>query len=77
MPEPEPVALLGDLLATQAQVAGAAAVLVDAAVRDAEELARMGLPVWARWIRVRGRHQGRGRRARRTRQRGGCPDPPR
>jgi 4-hydroxy-4-methyl-2-oxoglutarate aldolase len=54
MPEPEPVALLGELLGTQAQVAGAAAVLVDAAVRDAEELERMGLPVWARWIRVRG-----------------------
>jgi 4-hydroxy-4-methyl-2-oxoglutarate aldolase len=54
MPEPEPVALLGDLLATQAQVAGAAAVLVDASVRDAEELTQLGLPVWARWIRVRG-----------------------
>jgi 4-hydroxy-4-methyl-2-oxoglutarate aldolase len=54
MPEPAPVALLGDLLATQAQVRGAAAVLVDAAVRDSEELAAMGLPVWARWIRSRG-----------------------
>jgi 4-hydroxy-4-methyl-2-oxoglutarate aldolase len=54
MPEPAPVALLGDLLATQAQVRGAAAVLVDAAVRDSEELAGMGLPVWARWIRSRG-----------------------
>jgi 4-hydroxy-4-methyl-2-oxoglutarate aldolase len=29
-------------------------VLVDAAVRDSEELARMGLPIWARWIRSRG-----------------------
>src|SRR3954447_23309638 len=46
MPEPAPVALLGDLLATQAQVHGAAAILVDAAVRDREELP---LPVWARW----------------------------
>jgi 4-hydroxy-4-methyl-2-oxoglutarate aldolase len=54
MPEPAPVALLGDLLATQAQVHGAAAVLVDAAVRDSEELAQMGLPIWARWIRSRG-----------------------
>ena len=54
MPEPAPVALLGELLATQAKVAGAAAVLVDAAVRDAEELAAIGLGVWARWIRVRG-----------------------
>jgi 4-hydroxy-4-methyl-2-oxoglutarate aldolase len=54
MPEPAPVALVGDLLATQAQVRGAAAILVDAAVRDSEELAGMGLPVWARWIRTRG-----------------------
>jgi 4-hydroxy-4-methyl-2-oxoglutarate aldolase len=54
MPEPAPVALVGDLLATQAQVRGAAAILVDAAVRDSEELAAMGLPVWARWIRSRG-----------------------
>jgi 4-hydroxy-4-methyl-2-oxoglutarate aldolase len=54
MPEPAPVALFGDLLATQAKVRGAAAVLVDAAVRDSEELARMGLPIWARWIRSRG-----------------------
>jgi 4-hydroxy-4-methyl-2-oxoglutarate aldolase len=54
MPEPAPVALFGDLLATQAQTHGAAAVLVDAAVRDSEELAAMGLPVWARYIRSRG-----------------------
>jgi 4-hydroxy-4-methyl-2-oxoglutarate aldolase len=54
MPEPAPVALVGDLLATQAQVRGAAAILVDAAVRDSEELAAMGLPVWARWTRSRG-----------------------
>ncbi|HXR13915.1 MAG TPA: 4-carboxy-4-hydroxy-2-oxoadipate aldolase/oxaloacetate decarboxylase [Solirubrobacteraceae bacterium] len=54
MPQPRPVALVGDLLATQAKVAGAAAVLVDASVRDVEELAQMGLPIWARWLRVRG-----------------------
>lgn len=54
MPEPAPVALVGELLATQAQVRGAAAILVDAAVRDSEELAALGLPVWARWIRSRG-----------------------
>lgn len=54
MPQPRPVALVGDLLATQAQAAGAAAVLVDASVRDVEELAEMGLPIWARWLRVRG-----------------------
>jgi 4-hydroxy-4-methyl-2-oxoglutarate aldolase len=54
MPEPEPVALFGDLLATQAQVRGAAAVLVDAAVRDKEDLVGMRMPVWTRWIRSRG-----------------------
>jgi len=54
LPEPEPVALVGELLATQAKVRGAAAVLVDAAVRDVEELAEMGLPIWARWISIRG-----------------------
>jgi 4-hydroxy-4-methyl-2-oxoglutarate aldolase len=54
MPEPRPVALLGELLATQAKGQGAAAVLIDAAVRDTEELRQLGLPVWARWIRVQG-----------------------
>jgi 4-hydroxy-4-methyl-2-oxoglutarate aldolase len=54
MPEPRPVALVGDLLATQAQVAGAAAILIDASIRDVEELAEMGLPIWARWVRVKG-----------------------
>lgn len=54
MPEPAPFALMGDLLATQAKVHGAAAVLVDGSVRDVEELAELGLPVWARWVRVRG-----------------------
>jgi 4-hydroxy-4-methyl-2-oxoglutarate aldolase len=54
MPEPRPVALLGELLGTQAKAHGAAAVLVDASVRDIEELVVLGLPVWARWVRVRG-----------------------
>ena len=54
MPEPEPVALIGDLLVTQAKERGAAALLVDAAVRDVEELRELGVPVWARWVRVRG-----------------------
>jgi 4-hydroxy-4-methyl-2-oxoglutarate aldolase len=54
MPEPAPVALVGELLATQAERRGAAALLVDAAVRDVEELRELGLPVWARWVRVRG-----------------------
>ncbi|GLZ07839.1 4-carboxy-4-hydroxy-2-oxoadipate aldolase/oxaloacetate decarboxylase [Actinomadura sp. NBRC 104412] len=54
MPEPRPVALLGDLLATQAKVGGAAGVLVNASVRDVAELRELGLPVWTRWRRVRG-----------------------
>jgi 4-hydroxy-4-methyl-2-oxoglutarate aldolase len=54
MPEPEPVALIGDLLLTQAKARGVAALLVDAAVRDADEMREMGVPIWARWIRVRG-----------------------
>jgi 4-hydroxy-4-methyl-2-oxoglutarate aldolase len=54
MPEPRPVALVGDLLATQARAQGAAAMLIDASVRDIEELVELGLPIWARWVRVRG-----------------------
>jgi 4-hydroxy-4-methyl-2-oxoglutarate aldolase len=54
MPEPRPVALVGDLLATQAKVQGVAAMLVDASVRDVEELVELQLPIWARWVRVRG-----------------------
>jgi 4-hydroxy-4-methyl-2-oxoglutarate aldolase len=48
------VALMGELLATQVKVRGAAGILVDASVRDVNELIQLGLPVWARFIRVRG-----------------------
>jgi 4-hydroxy-4-methyl-2-oxoglutarate aldolase len=54
MPEPRPVALIGELLATQAKAHGAAALLVDASIRDRDELAELGLPIWARWVRVKG-----------------------
>ena len=54
MPEPGPVALIGELLATQVKTRGAAAILVDAASRDVEELVKLGLPVWTRYVRVRG-----------------------
>ena len=54
MPEPRPVALIGELLATQAKAHGAAAILVDGSVRDVDELVELGLPVWARWVRVAG-----------------------
>jgi 4-hydroxy-4-methyl-2-oxoglutarate aldolase len=54
MPEPAPVALIGELLATQVKVRGAAGILVDASVRDVNELAALGLPIWSHFIRVRG-----------------------
>jgi 4-hydroxy-4-methyl-2-oxoglutarate aldolase len=54
MPEPRPVALVGDLLATQAKAHGAAAILNDASVRDVETLAELDLPIWTRWVRVKG-----------------------
>jgi 4-hydroxy-4-methyl-2-oxoglutarate aldolase len=54
MPEPAPVALIGELLATQVKVKGAAGILVDASVRDVSELVELGLPIWSHFIRVRG-----------------------
>ncbi len=54
MPRSEPVALVGELLATQAKAHGVAAILVDAAVRDLDELEEVGLPIWARYVRVKG-----------------------
>jgi 4-hydroxy-4-methyl-2-oxoglutarate aldolase len=54
MPEAAPVALFGDLLATQALTAGAAGVLVNAAVRDSADLAKLSMPVWTRWRRATG-----------------------
>jgi 4-hydroxy-4-methyl-2-oxoglutarate aldolase len=54
MPEPRPVALVGELIATQALGRGVAAILVDAAVRDVEELRELGLPIWSRFVRVSG-----------------------
>ncbi len=54
MPEPTPVALIGDLLATQAPDPGVAGMLVDAAVRDVDELRALGLPIWARFVRAQG-----------------------
>ena len=50
----EPVAIIGELIAIQAQTRGAAAVLVDGPVRDVDELVALGLPVWARSIAAAG-----------------------
>lgn len=54
MPESAPVALIGELLATQVKVNGAAGILVDASVRDVTELIELGLPIWTHFIRVKG-----------------------
>lgn len=56
--EPAPVALVGELLATQAQARGVAGILVDGAVRDLDELVAIGLPIWARFVRAQGATKG-------------------
>jgi 4-hydroxy-4-methyl-2-oxoglutarate aldolase len=56
--EPTPVALVGELLATQAQVQGVAGILVDGAVRDLDELVAIGLPIWTRFVRAQGATKG-------------------
>ena len=54
MPQPEAFGVIGELLATQFQVRGVAALLVDGAVRDVEDLRSMDLPIWTRHVRIRG-----------------------
>lgn len=54
MPSPAPVALVGELLAVQAKARGAVALLVDAAVRDYDELVALGQPIWARFVSATG-----------------------
>ena len=56
--DPAPVALVGELLVTQAQRQGVAGILVDGAVRDLDELVEIGLPVWARFVRAQGATKG-------------------
>jgi 4-hydroxy-4-methyl-2-oxoglutarate aldolase len=56
--EPEPFALIGDLMATQAQARGIAGILVDGAVRDVDEIAELGMPVWTRFVRAQGATKG-------------------
>jgi 4-hydroxy-4-methyl-2-oxoglutarate aldolase len=55
---PAPVALVGELLATQAQARGVAGMLVDGAVRDLDELTATGLPIWTRFVRAQGATKG-------------------
>lgn len=40
-------ALMGELIAERAQIAGIAGMIIDGAVRDVKELAALGFPVWA------------------------------
>ena len=56
--EPRPVAVIGELIALQAKVRAAAAILVDGPVRDVDELAALGLPVWARSVSAAGPAKG-------------------
>ena len=56
--EPVPVALVGELLVTQAVARGVAGILVDGALRDLDELVEIGLPIWARFVRAQGATKG-------------------
>lgn len=58
-PESYPAALVGDLLATQMQVAGAVGMLSNGSIRDVEEIQEMGFPIWTEFIRVRGATKNR------------------
>lgn len=53
-PASQAVALIGDMLVTQMQTAGAAGILSNGAVRDFEELVELGVPIWTEFVRVRG-----------------------
>jgi 4-hydroxy-4-methyl-2-oxoglutarate aldolase len=53
-PESQAAALIGVMLVTQMETAGAAGVMLNGAVRDFEELVELGLPIWTQFVRVRG-----------------------
>lgn len=47
-------ALMGEIMVGIAQHNGVAAIIVDGAIRDADEIRRMGFPLWARGVTHRG-----------------------
>ncbi|NJM42064.1 MAG: 4-carboxy-4-hydroxy-2-oxoadipate aldolase/oxaloacetate decarboxylase [Anaerolineae bacterium] len=54
MPEPRPIALVGELLATQALAHGVAGMLIDAGRARRGGVEQTGLAIWSRYVRVRG-----------------------
>src|SRR5262249_37219767 len=50
--EPRPRPVGREPPGQQAPARGGAGLLVDAAVRDAEDLVRLGLPIWSRFVRA-------------------------
>lgn len=48
------VAVTGDVMALASKVRGIAGMVVDGAVRDADEIAEMGFPMFARGLSIRG-----------------------
>ena len=48
------VAVTGDIMAMAAQQRGLGGMVIDGAVRDADEITRLGLPVFARGLSIRG-----------------------
>lgn len=57
-PEAVPIALMGDLMVLQAAHRNIAGALLNGAVRDVDECRRIGLPIWARFVRSRTAEKG-------------------